>query len=166
MSDEQPKRPSDADADLEREIRKERKFSLAEAMGRMAGPGMMKGVSPITGERQSEAEIEGYLRRHLIDAGGALPIVLLRLVKESELFLHHFDQPLFVLASWVQRVLDSEYLLKDLVREADIEWGRTFGERPHFEKEGCPPDPDDPYTIESVRASLSRLMEKLRAGDT
>jgi hypothetical protein len=41
-----------------------------------------------------------------------------------------------------------------------------FGERPYFEKEGCPPNPDDPYTIESVRVSLSRLMEKLTAGDT
>jgi hypothetical protein len=58
MSDEQPKRPTDAGADLEREVRKERKFSLAEAVGRLAGPGMMKGVSPITGKQQSEAEIE------------------------------------------------------------------------------------------------------------
>jgi hypothetical protein len=166
MSDEQPKRPSDADADLEREIRKGRKFSLSEAIGRMAGPGMMKGVSPITGTQQCEAEIEEYLRRHLIDAAEVLPAVLLRRVKENELLLEHFDKPLFVLASYVQRVLDSEYLLKELVREADIEWGRTLGEQPHFEKEGCPPDPDDPYTIESVRATLLRLVEKLIAGAT
>jgi hypothetical protein len=166
MSDEQPKRPSDADADLEREIRKERKFSLAEAIGRLAGPGMMKGVSPITGKEQSAAEIEGYLGRHLIDAGEVLPLVLLRRIKESELLLKHFDQPLFVLASYIQRVLDSEYLLKELVRETDIEWGRTLGEQPHFEKEGCPPDPDDPYTIASVRATLSRLIENLAAGDS
>jgi hypothetical protein len=166
MCDEQPKRPSDADADLEREIRKGRKFSLAEAVGRMAGPGMMKGVSPITGKEQSEAEIEEYLRHHLIDAAEVLPVVLLRRVKESELLLEHFDRPLFVLASYVQRVLDSEYLLKELVREADIEWGRILGERPHFEKPGCPPDPDDPYTIESVRTTLSRLIEKLTAGAT
>ena len=166
MCDEQPKRPSDADADVEREIRKERKFSLAEAIGRLAGPGMMKGVSPITGKQQSEAEIEGYLRRHLTDAAGVLPVVLLRRVKESELLLNHFDQPLFVLASFVQRVLDSDYLLKELVREADVDWGRTLGERPYFEKEGCPPDPDDPYTIASVRATLSRLIENLAAGDS
>jgi hypothetical protein len=166
MCDEQPKRPSDADADLEREIRKERKFSLAEAIGRLGGPGMMKGVSPITGKQQSEAEIEEYLTRHLMDAAGVLPVVLLRRVKESELLLNHFDRPLFVLASYIQRVLDSEYLLKDLVRETDIEWGRVLGERPHFEKEGCPPDPDDPYTFESVRATLSGLIEKLTAGGT
>jgi hypothetical protein len=166
MCSEQPKRTSDADADLERDIRKERKFSLAEAIGRLAGPGMMKGVSPVTRKHQSEVEIESYLERHLMDAAGILPVALLRRVKESELLLNNFDKPLFVLASYIQRVLDSEYLLKELVQEADIEWGRTFGERPYFEKVGCPPDPNDPYTIESVRVSLSGLMEKLTAGDT
>src|SRR5215470_1603411 len=98
MSDEQPKSPSEADADLEREIRKERKFSVAEAIGRLAGPGMMKGVSPITRMQQSEAEIEGYLRRHVSDPTGALPVVLLRRVKGSECFLNHYDQALPVLA--------------------------------------------------------------------
>jgi hypothetical protein len=39
------------------------------------------------------------------------------------------------------------------------------GERPYFEKEGCPPDPDDPYTAESVRISLLGLLERLNAGD-
>jgi len=38
---------SEADAELEREILKERKFTLAEAIGRLAGPGAMKGESPI-----------------------------------------------------------------------------------------------------------------------
>jgi hypothetical protein len=165
MCDKQPKRPADTNTDLEREIRKGRKFSLAEAIGRLAGPGMMKGESPITRKQQSEAEIESYLRHHLMDAAGALPVVLLRRVKESELFLNHFDQPLFVLASGIQRVLDSEYLLKQLVREADIEWGRIMGQRPYFEEEGCPPHPDDPYTNESVRATLSQLLGKLTAGD-
>ena len=69
------------------------------------------------------------------------------------------------LAGYVQRTLDSEYLLKELVREADAEWGRALGERPYFDKEGCPPHPEDPYTAESVRATLSRLREKLTAGD-
>jgi hypothetical protein len=74
-------------------------------------------------------------------------------------------RPLLVLASYIQRVLDSEYLLKDLVREADVEWGRALGEQPHVEKEGCPPDPDDPHTIESVRATSSGLIEALTAGE-
>jgi len=38
-------------------------------------------------------------------------------------------------------------------------------ERPHLEKEGLPPHPDDPYTIESVRITLSQLIEKLTDRD-
>src|SRR5262245_45118778 len=158
MRDEPPERPSDADAELEREIRKGRKFDLAEAIGRMAGPGAMKGVSPVAPLRQAESEIEDWLRRHLADAEGGLQIALLRGVKGSDLLLDNFARPLIVLAGYVQRTLDSEYLLKELVREADAEWGRALGERPYFEKEGCPPHPDDPYTAGSVRATLSGLL--------
>jgi hypothetical protein len=165
MSDSQNKQRSQSDAELEREIRQGREFNLAEAIGRLAGPGAMKGVSPVAPLRQAEAEIEEWLRRHLADAGGGLQVALLRGVKGSELLLNNFDQPLIALAGYVQRALDSEHLLKELVREADVEWGRAFGERPRFEEEGCPPHPDDPYTAESVRATLSRLLEKLAAGD-
>jgi hypothetical protein len=164
MSDDQAKRKSEADAELEREIRRERKFSLAEAIGRLAGPGMMKGVSPVPRKHQAGVEIENYLRRHLTDAAGALGVVLLQRVKESDLLLNNYDQPLVVLAGYLQRVLDSDHLLTELVREADIEWGRVLGERPHFEKEGCPHHPDDPYTIESVRITFSSLIENLAAG--
>ena len=166
MSNDQPKHVSEADAELEREIRKERKFSLAEAIGRLAGPGAMKGVSPVTRKQQSEVEIGEYLNRHLSDAAGIMQVVLLRRIKGSDILVNNFDQPLFVLASCIQRVLDSEYLLKEFVREVDVEWGRVFGERPYFENEGSPPHPDDPYTIESVRSTLSQLMERLTAGDT
>ena len=164
MTEDQPKPVSKAEADLEREIREGRKFSLAEAIGRLAGPGMMKGVSPATRKQQAEAEIESYLGRHLMSAAGALTAVLFRQVKESDLLLHNLDQPLVVLAAYIQRVLDSEYLLQELTRECDVEWGRAFGERPYFEKEGCPPDQDDPYTVNSVRSALSQLIEKLAAG--
>jgi hypothetical protein len=141
-----------------------RKFTLEEAIARMAGPGAMKGESPITRMQQSEIEIGSWLRSHLVDSGGALEVVLHRRVKGSELLLNNFDQPLGVLASYCQQVLDSEYLLKEVVRDADIEWGRMMGERPYFEREGLPPDPDDCYTVESVRASLSGLVKQLGTG--
>jgi hypothetical protein len=163
MSDEQNKQRSEADAELEREIRKERKFSLSEAIGRLAGPGSMKGASPISRKRQAELEIEEYLRRHVTDVTGAFRIVLFRQVKGSEIFLNNFDQPLVVLAAYIQQTLDSDYMLNELVRETDVEWGRMVGELPYFEKEGVPPHPEDPYTRESVRYSLSQLIEKLSA---
>ena len=139
MSDRQSTPRSQADADLEREVREGRKFSLAEAIGRLAGPGMMKGVSPATFRQQAEAAIETHLDSNLRSAGGALSVVLLRQVKQSDLLLANPEQPLVVLAAHLQRILNSDYLLQELAREADVEWGRIYGERPFFEKEGVPP---------------------------
>src|SRR3974390_755591 len=107
MSDNQHPQRSEADAELEREILKERKFTLAEAIGRLAGPGAMKGVSPIPRMQQAEIEIESFLRSHLADSGGTLRGVLHRQVKGSDLLLNNFDQPLVVLRSCCQRILDS-----------------------------------------------------------
>jgi hypothetical protein len=91
--------------------------------------------------------------------------VLHRHVKGSELLLNNLDQPLLVLARCCQRVLDSDYLLKELVRAADTEWGRLMDERPYFEKAGCPHHPDDPYTVESVRNALSGLLKQLAVSE-
>jgi hypothetical protein len=161
MSDDRRKPVSEADAALEREVRAERKFTLSEAIGRLAGPGAMKGVSPVARSQQAAAEIQEYLDRHLTDAAGVLPGVVLRFVRESDLLQNSPDPPLVVLAAWLRRILGSEQGLKELTREADVEWGRVFGERPYFEKDGRPSDPDDPYTLASVRAALVKLVERL-----
>ena len=50
----------------------------------------------------------------------------MRNIKESELLLNNFDQPLIVLAACIKRVLDSDFLLKELVRQADVEWGQCI----------------------------------------
>jgi hypothetical protein len=155
--------PSPEDADLERESRADRKFSLSEAIGRSAGRGLMKGASPVSRPRQAELALEDYLRRQLADAGGVLGGVLLRRISESGSLLAEPEQPLVVLANYVRQALEAEYLLQELVREADVEWGRVLGERPHFQQPGRPPDPGDPYTIESVRLALFQLVEKLTA---
>ena len=165
MSENRDATPAGEDADLEREVRADRKFSLSEALGRMAGGDLMKGGSPVTRKRQAELTIEDYLRRHVTDAGSVLGRVLLRHVGES-LLRGDYDQPLAVLADYIGQVLGSEHLLEDLVREADVEWGRVFDERPYFQKAGRPSHPDDPYTTSSVRVTLSRLIEKLAGGET
>jgi hypothetical protein len=125
----------------------------------------MKGVSPIARKQQAEVEIENWLRQHLATAEDALGVVLLRHVKASELLLNNYEQPLIVLAASCQQILDSDDLLKRLVRAADVEWGRLLGQKPYFEKEGSPPDPDDPYTLESVKIALSRLIDELAAAE-
>ena len=107
MADQQPQRPSENDADLQREIRARRKSTLAEAIGRLAGPGSMKGESPITRKQQAEAIVEAYLDCHLNDSAGALRAVLLRQVRESALLDEYLDQPLAAPAAHVQRVVES-----------------------------------------------------------
>jgi hypothetical protein len=163
MSDSEDTQRSEADAELEREIRKGRKFNLAEAIGRMAGPGAMKGISPVPRKQQAALEIEDWLRHHTPAGNGELQVVLNRWIDGSELLLKGFEQPLVVLADFCKQVLDSDYQLKELVREADVEWGQVQGERPYFDKEGAPPNPNDPYTIESVRTALLALLVQLAA---
>ncbi len=161
MSDEKKKDGFDAEAELEREIRKDQKFSMGAAIGRLAGPGIMKGASPIARKQQVETEIGEWLRRELMDPGDALGVVVLRHVKESEALLSNYDQPLVVLSMCLQSIINSDGLLEDLVREVDTEWGKIVGERPYFEQQGVSPNPADPYTVESVRVKLSELIEKL-----
>ncbi len=161
MADPSKPQRAEAEAELEKEIRAGRKFSLAEAIGRLAGPGAMKGASPTPRLRQAELEIGSWLRSHLVDAAGALELVLHRRVKDSDLLLNNYDQPLVVLAAYCRRVLDSDYDLQNLVRDVDIEWGRVMEERPHFDRGPSSHDPDDPYTIESVRRALSELLKDL-----
>jgi len=156
---------SDAAADVEREIRRGRKFSLSDAIGRLGGGGLLKGASPVPPIEQTEAAIANYLRAHLDDPGGVLAQVVVRRVRASEILIENFDLPAVVLAGYVNEVLNSETALKDLVREADVEWGRTLGDRPHFERDGRPPDPDDPYTLASVRNALTQLLQNATRGE-
>jgi hypothetical protein len=161
MSDNPERQLSEEDAELEWEVRKGRPFTLEEAIGRLAGPGALKGESPIPRLQQAETEIANWLKTHLVDAGGALTVVLKRHIKGSELLLHDLDQPLLALARFCQQIVESDYLLGELVRAADVEWGREMCERPYFDTKAAPAHPDDPYTVESVRIALSGLVKKL-----
>ena len=165
MSEKPNTKSADNNEEIEREIRIHRKFSLNDAIGQVSGGDFMKGGSPVTRKRQAELEVEEYLRRHLVDPGGVLRIVMLRRLGES-LLNADYDQPLAALAEYLPGVLTSEHLLAELVREADAEWGRVQGERPYFQAPDRPPHPDDPYTIDSVRLALLRLRETLASDET
>src|SRR5262245_6930635 len=132
MSADDDMNRSDEDAALEREILEGRKFTLEEAVGRMVGPGAMKGESPVTRLRQAEVELELWIGSHLPGAGETLRVVLNRRVCCSELLLNGYEQPLTALSGYCQQVLASDHQLSELVREADMEWGRLMDERPYF----------------------------------
>ena len=130
-------------------------------MARMAGPGAMKGASPVSRVQQAETEIGAWLRNNLTDPAGALQAVLHRQLKGSELLLTSLNQPLIALANYSQQLLASDYDLEELVREADVEWGRRMAERPYFNKRGSPAHPDDPYTIDNVRTALGEVLKQI-----
>jgi hypothetical protein len=161
MSDDQDKRPSETSAELEREIRQGRKFTARDAMARMIGPGAMKGGSPVSRVQQAETEIETWLKSNLTDSTGALQALLHRQLKGSMSLLNNLDQPLVALADHCQQVLASSHHLEELVREADVEWGRRMEERPYFNSDDSPPNPDDPYTNDSVRTALGEVLKRI-----
>ena len=163
MASDDNKQRSDGNSEVEREIRQGRKFTGKEAMARLAGPGAMKGASPVSPVQQAETEIGNWLGNNLRDPCGPLKVVLHRHLKGSGPLLENLERPLNALADYFRHVLDTEYLLTEIVREADIEWGRIMEERPHFEREGALADPEDPYTIESVRKALDDALELLSA---
>jgi len=151
----------DKESEIEREIRQARKFNPQEALAKMAGPGAMKGASPVSPVRQAEVEIGAWLKTHVADTPGALQLLLHRTAKGSPLLLENLDRPLVALRGLCQEILDSDYRLAELVREADVEWGRSVDERPHFEREGSPTHPDDPYSVDGVRQALTEIVRKL-----
>ena len=144
--DDKDKWQSNADPDVEAEIRQSRKFSATEAMARLAGPGAMKGASPISRVLQAETEIGNWLKDNLPDANGILEVLLLRSLKGGELVLANLDHPLAALAHCCERLLHSDQLLTELVRQADAEWGQRMDERPHFDRQGSAPHQEDHYT--------------------
>ena len=164
MSEKSDTNSADRNEQIERETRTNRKFSLSEAIGRLAGGDFMKGGSPVTRKRQAELEVDEYLRGHMVDPGGVLRRVLLRHLGES-LLNDDYDQPLAALAECIHRILKSEHLLEEFVREADAEWGRVQNERPYFQMPSRPPHRDDPYTIDSVRLALFQLRDRLASGE-
>lgn len=153
----------DPDSEVEREIREARRFTPEEALARMAGPGAMKGASPVSRSQQAENEIGTWLGAKVTDSGGALRVVLHRHLKGSALLLDNVDRPLLALADYCRRILASDQRIEELVQEADVEWGRAMEERPYFQRPGQAPDPADPYTLESVRSALDEIVARLEA---
>ncbi|MCL6697719.1 hypothetical protein LZ496_02835 [Sphingomonas sp. NSE70-1] len=161
MANDREKQRTETDSEIEREIREGRKLTAKDLMARLAGPGAMKGASPVSPVQQAENEIGSWLGNNLQDDCGQLRVVLHRNLKGSECLLENLDQPLTAIEEYLRRLLATDNLLKEIVREADVEWGRVMDERPHFEREGAAANPDDPYTCIGVRKTLGDALERL-----
>jgi hypothetical protein len=153
--DKTPSPPNDLEAD----IRRQREFSLAEAVGREAGASL-KGASPVPPADQLLLEIDEILAGSLDDGEGSLARTLGEdLAGNPPLLARHFGDPVGALGEYLAGIFEHPTNLETLVRRTDARWGREYDERPHFEKPGQPPHPDDPYTLRSV----TRVLRDLRA---
>jgi hypothetical protein len=148
-------------AEIERDARRGRRFTLADAIGR-EGARFFDGESPVPMLARVTAGLSQFVDRHVADSSGALRAVLKRKIRTSEHIVgEHFDDPLVGLEIIVEQLLGTEARLHEFVRQVDAEWGRIMFERPHFQQPGQAPHPDDEHTHEGVRAELESLLDKL-----
>jgi len=160
-SNQEPKSTQTPSETTESDIRRDRKFTLAEAVGREAA-GSLSGASPVALADQVLLEIQHLLESRLTDSPGSLVrTILARLKLDPPLLARHFDRPVGALVEFLDVTLGSESQLISLVRDTDARWGRDYSERPYFETEGKPPHPDDPYTLAGVGALFKDLLENL-----
>jgi hypothetical protein len=138
-----------------------RKFSLAEAIAREGGS-FLKGESLVPRLLQAKAEINLFIDRNLTDSSGALKAVLQALVATDDAHIgRHLSSPLDALREFLEMLVRTPQVLYELVRQVDVKWGQSSGERPHFQQPGQAPDPEDTYTHESVRQQLVTLLARL-----
>ncbi|HIK44760.1 MAG TPA: hypothetical protein IGR64_07695 [Leptolyngbyaceae cyanobacterium M65_K2018_010] len=157
---------SHSSPDIQQEIRRDRPFSLADVIGQEAG-NFMQGESPVPRLVQARGEATQYLKEHLEDLPGALQQVLQQWIEADEARMsRHLDTPVNALKELLETVLQSPETLYELVRQADMTWGRLYDERPYFQQPGQDPHPQDEYTHESVRATLTVCLQRLNGGDT
>lgn len=140
-----------------------RPFTLAEAIAKHAGDGFFHGASPVPAAEAAHLGLQQWLRHHLsADPWGCVVEVLSQDLDPVRL-AEHTDDPLVPLIGRLETVLSHEGALHELVRRVDVAWGRATGERPHFQRGGQPPHPQDDYTHASVQRSLQALLEQARS---
>ena len=150
------------DDDIRAELRRERKFSLAAAIGEEGG-GFFAGGTTVLPTEEVAHTVSVYLDSNLNDSMGVLRMVLVRRISDDIALLdanvHH---PLGAIVHVVEYLLACDTRLYGFVRRVDAEYGRMMSERPIFQRPGAPEDPEDAYTHQSVRASLTQLLVVLR----
>ncbi len=161
VNDDQPSSADDDSRRIEQEIRSRRSADLASVLAGQDGGGHLKGASPTPVLQRAMIEIQQWLAASLYDGEGALRAVILRRLElEAERLESGLGDPAATVGAWLDRVLPRPTVVAELVRQADMEWGRLYGERPHFDRPGQAPHPDDPYTVAGVTASLTDLRRR------
>ncbi len=149
--------------EIQPDLLRSRKLTLADLIQREGGS-FMKGESPVPFLVQIKTEINTFISRNLPDVPGALQAVLYRWVDEDIARIsRNLDSPLKALLGLLESIVDNPTILYELVRQVDMKWGEMNDERPHFQRPGQLPHPDDEYTHESVDQQLRQLMSCLKS---
>ena len=153
-----PKSDNTLPPDLQREIQRERKFSLGEAIGR-EGSSFLKGSQAMVPRPlRAMAAINGFIDRHLDDTDGALQLCLKRWAAADGRIGQYLDAPLVALRLILLDIVQQPQILYEFARQVAVEWGNVSGERPFFQRPGAAPHPDAVYCHDRIRATLSDFL--------
>ncbi len=146
---------------LQREIRMQRKFSLAEAIGREGGS-FMKGESTVPRPLRAIAQINQFITAHLSDPTSALSITLQSWACNDIRVSRYLDTPLVALDQVIASLLLEPTTFYELARQTAIAHSQITGDRPYFQPPHQPPHPEADYTHASIRAELTDLQQHLQ----
>ncbi|MGD1867380.1 MAG: hypothetical protein ACFB0D_22755 [Phormidesmis sp.] len=148
------------DSELQREIRKGRKFSLAEAIGREGGS-FMKGESAVPRPVRANNAIKQFLDSQLIDTSSAFATTLFTWAKADIRVSRQLDTPLVALAQILESLLSEPTTFYEFYRQVAIAQATITGDRPHFQQPGEPPHPEADYSHKLIRTQLLELLEHI-----
>lgn len=135
-----------------------KKFSIEDGLAQHA-QGMFKDASLVPALTQAKIELSQFIRASIVDRNGCLHHILERRIFAQETLLaQNLTHPLDVLNQIIRSILSSDQQLAEFVREIDQYYGEKFSERPYFQRVGQEANPEDPYTHESVRLLLGKLL--------
>lgn len=144
-----------------REIRSQRKFTIAEAIGR-EGDNFMKGESAIPRPLKAITEINQFVTTHLPNPNGPVSATLQSWAKEDIQVSRHLDRPLTALSLIIESLLNEPTTFQEFFRQIAIAQSKLTGDRPHFQSPNHPPHPNAAHSHESVRQQLIHLLKKLQ----
>ncbi len=151
---------SSSNHDLQREIRAERKFSLAEAIGREGGT-FMKGESAVPRPLRAANAIKQFITAHSSDPTGALATELYLWSIADIRVSRQLDTPLVALSQIIEGLLCEPTTFYDFARRVAIAHSKLTGDRPKFQQPNQPPPPDAGYTHSSIKQYLSDITGQL-----
>ena len=147
--------------DLQREIQRERKFSLGEAIGREGSSFLKDSQAMVPRPLRAMAAINGFIDRHLDDTDGALQLCLKRWAAADGRIGQYLDAPLVALRLILLDIVQQPQILYEFARQVAVEWGQMNGERPRFQTPGTDPHPDIAYPHSAIRERLTQLLHPL-----